>query len=573
MHSHRFSHRPNRAHEIAWRGWSAEAFAAAEREDRPVLLHLTAVWCLACQEMDETTFSDPAVISLINDHFVALRVDTDRSPHVQDRYMTAGWPTTAFLTPTGEVLWAGGSVESEELQVVATGVLTAWRERRAEFEAEIERRRRAMAAARNRPSSHGLVRREAADDVLTAILESADARHGGFGEAPKFPAPQAIELLYRHGSADPARLNIADQALDGMIAGELLDRGRGGFFRYALAADWTAPTPEKLLAVNADLLRVFALGARTRGRADWAEVARGVVAWVDAALATGDGLWGGSVLADGPDRAGETTVDDTIYTGWNACWIGALADAAADLGEAAWAAQAAGALRTLLDRMATPDGLLHHFHAPGEEPCLPILAQDVVQAARACVAVAQATGDAAWLGEAKRIAHTLDHRFWAEEGGFHDRLRSDDDVGALRYRDRPFELNALAARFLLDLAHATGERKYRAFAERVLAALSPQAGRFGVAAADFAIAAEDFFQTPLRIFIVGDAEATAPLRAAACALPLPDRRVWPVTRGARLGPLEFRTEAAAAAFVCGERGASPGVTEPDRLEDAVAAVS
>jgi uncharacterized protein len=573
MHSIRFSHRPNRAHEIAWRGWSAEAFAAAEREDRPILLHLTAVWCRSCQEMDETTFSDPDVISLLNDHFVALRVDTDRSPHVQDRYMTAGWPTTAFLTPTGEVLWAGGAVASEEMIAVGTGVLAAWRERRGEFEAEIERRRRAMAAARNRPSSHGLVRREAADDVLTAILEAADARHGGFGDAPKFPAPQAIELLYRHGSHDPARLLVADQALDGMIAGELLDRDRGGFFRYALAADWTAPPPEKLLAVNADLLRVYALGARARGRADWADVARGVVAWVDAALATGDGLWGGSVLAGGADGSAETRIDGTVYTGWNATWIGALADAAADLGEDAWSAAAATALRTLLDRMAADDGLLHHFQAPGAEPCLPILALDVLLAARACIAVAQATGDAAWLAEAKRLAHTLDHRFWAEEGGLHDRLRSDDDVGALRYRDRPFELNALAARFLIDLALATGERKYRAFAERVLAALSPQAGRFGVGAADFAIAAEDFFQAPLRVFIVGDAAASAPLRAAACALPLPDRRVWPVTNGARLGPLVFRTDAHAAAFVCGERGASLGITEPDRLEDAVAAVS
>jgi uncharacterized protein len=568
MDSFRFSHRPNRAHEIAWRGWSAEAFAAAQREDRPVLLHLTAVWCLACQHMDETTFSDPDVISLINEHFVAIRVDTDRAPHVQDRYMTAGWPTTAFLTTTGEVIWAGGSVEPEEMRGVGTGVLTAWRERRSEFEAEIERRRRALHAARNRPSAHGLVRREAADDVLSAILESADARHGGFGDAPKFPAPAAVELLYRHGSDDPAQLIVADQALDGLLAGELLDRDAGGFFRYALEADWTTPRREKLLAVNADLLRIYALGARTRGRADWAAVARGVVTWVDGALTTDDGLWGGSLVAGGEDG-----VDATVYTGWNAGWIGALADAAADLGEDGWADRAAAALRTLLDTMAADGGLLHHYRAPGADPALPVLAHDVLAAARACVAVAQATGDPVWLDEAMRLAHTLDHRFWAEEGSFHDRLRSGDDVGALRYRDRPFELNSLAARFLLDLAHATGERKYRALAERVLAALSPQAGRYGVAGADFAIAAEDFFQAPLRVFIVGNTSAAALLRAAACALPLPDRRVWPAANGSRVGPLELRTDADAAAFVCGERGASLGVTEPARLEDAVAAVT
>ena len=577
MHAFRFSPRPNRAHEIGWHGWSAHSFGVAARADRPILLHLSAIWCGSCARMDETTFSDPDVIALINEHFHPIRVDTDRYPHVQERYMAGGWPTTAFLTPTGEVLWAGTYVEPAEMRSVGTGVLSAWSERRAEFQLEIERRRRALDAARNRPSSRGLVRREAADDVLTAIHESNDARNGGFGEAPKFPAPSAIELLYLHGAGgDATSRGMADGALEGMLAGELVDRARGGFFRYALEADWTSPPREKLLPVNAELVRSYALGARASGRAEWAAVVRAAVAWVDATLGNDDGLWSGSQAADdafGPAETDAPAVDGTVYTNWNGAWIAALADAAGCLREPDWARVAARGLRTLLTTMAAPDGTLHHYRPPGGDACMPILALDLLAAGRACIAVAQATGEAVWLAEAKRLATTLEQRFWAEEGGFHDRIRSSDDVGALRYRDRPFELNAAGARFLLDLAHVTGERKYRALAERVLAALSPQAGRFGVAGADFAIAVAEYFQPPLRIFVVGEPAAAASLRVAALGLPQPDRRVWPAPNGTRLGPVEFRTRAPAAAFVCGPRGVSAEVTEPDRLEEAVRGVS
>lgn len=577
MDTFRFSPRPNRAHEIAWRGWSPESFAAAEAQDRPVLLCLTAVWCPWCRRLDETTFSDPDIIATANQNFLPIRVDVDRAPHVQDRYVAAGWPTTAFLTPTGEVLWAGTCVDVAEMRSVASSVLTAWRERREEFQAEIERRRRAMDAARNRPASHGLVRREAADDVLTAVRESDDPRNGGFGDAPKFPAASAIELLIlqgERGDGDCAR--SADRALDGMLAGELFDREEGGFFRYAFQADWTAPSIEKLLSANADLVRIYAYAARVRGRTDWADAVTRTVEWVDATLTLDDGLWAASELGEEEyyalvaadrRRAQKPPVDATILTTANGAWIGALAEAAACLGRTDWADRAAGALDTLMSTMSAADGLLYHYRSASEPPTLAILAADVLAVGRAALSVAQATGDGRWIAEATRLAGTFEHRFWAEDGGFHDRIRSPHDVGALRYRDRPFELNAEAARFLLDLTHATGERKYRALAEGVLAWLSPQAGRHGVGGGDFAIAVEDFFEPPLRVFTVGSPAATERLRAAAHRLADAGRRVWPAANGLRLGAARLSTTAAAAAFVCGTHGTSPPVTDPDRIQE------
>ncbi len=99
-----FSPRPNRAHEIKWRGWSDEAFAEASKLDRPILLSISAVWCHWCHVMDETTYSNSGVIDLINREYVPIRVDNDVRPDINQRYNMGGWPTTAFLTSSGDIL-------------------------------------------------------------------------------------------------------------------------------------------------------------------------------------------------------------------------------------------------------------------------------------------------------------------------------------------------------------------------------------------------------------------------------------------------------------------------------------
>jgi uncharacterized protein YyaL (SSP411 family) len=579
----RFSPHPNRAREIGWRSWSPAAFDEASSVDRPVFLNVSTVWCHWCHRMDEVAFSDESIIRLLNEDFIPIRVDGDRYPHVQDRYIAGGWPTNAFLTPTGEVLWAATYTEPEQLRGAAQGVLGAWKERREEFQQEIERRRRALESSRNRQTALGLVRREAADDVMTATRDAFDPRNGGFGTAPKFPSPRATELLYLHSRlGDPGWAEMADRTLDGMLAGELFDRVDGGFFRYAMSDDWTAPRYEKLLDVNAAMLAAYAHGAHLRGRREWRAAAERTVEWADRALLQPVGLWGGSQEPDtayfeGDDAARRGSAappaDPTIYTGWNAQWISALADAGARFDRKDWIQAAATALGTLLELMAAPGDLLHHYLVPGGTPELPVLLADPLHAGVACVTVAQATGSARWLENARKLAQGIEKAFWAEDGGFWDRARSPHDVGVLRYRDRPFELNSEAARFLLDLASATGERKYRALAERILALLSPQAGRYGVDGAAFALAVEEFFEPPTRIMIAGDPDAGRELRRTALLLGVPGRRVFPVRIGDRQGPFRFATEEPAAAFACGQRGCSPAVIDPAGLPAAVDAVA
>jgi uncharacterized protein YyaL (SSP411 family) len=560
----RLSVRPNRANEIEWREWGSEAFEEAEATGRPVFLNLSAVWCHWCHLMDETTLSDPAVVTLLNEHLIPIRVDADRYPHIQDRYITGGWPTNAFLTSTGEVLWSGTFTESAPLQEAARGVITAWSERRAEFQLEIERRRRALEAAHTRQTTTGLVRREAADDVVSAIHEAFDARNGGFGEAPKFPAGDVIELLYSLAlRADPDALTMADRTLDGMLAGELLDREGGGFFRYATSADWTAPRYEKLLEINALQLEAYSFGASVRGRPDWSEIAEQTVAWVEQQLALPNGLWAGSQYAEDEyfslSRASRAErnappIDDTTYTSWNAMWIAALAQAGGRLGRTAWIERAERALRTLTQSMTSPGGLMYHYGEANGDRALDVLLADTFETARAQLAMFQATGNAEWLDEARALAHLIEKNFWAEDGGFYDRTRANDEVDALRFRERPFEINARVARFLLDLSFVTRERGFRGLAERTLALLSPQAGRFGVAGALFALAVDDFFDTPPHVVLVGDRVSTAVMRANALALPVPGLRVWTLADGGKIGTQAFPASPAPAAYVCGRHG-------------------
>ena len=507
MSRFRFSPRPNRADAIDWRPWSAAAFEEAQAAETPILLVLTTYWCEACHELDEKALSDDDVIELVNEKLVPIRVDGDRLPHVQERYIAEGWPTVAMLAPTGEVFWSATYAKPRELYRAAEGVLEAWSDRRQALEKEIANRRKAIDAARSRRSSRGLVRREAADDVLTGAQDQFDMRNGGFGQAPKFVHAEAVELLLKQGEAlpNPDWVTMAERTLDGMLAGELEDPVDGGWFHYAMQADWTEPRTEKLLPINARVLAAYAFGSARRDRDDWREAAERTVAWVDGKLAH-DGLWVGSQLADpdyygAEDRADRDPppVDDTVYSDSSGMWIESLARAGQWLEREDWVERASDALDTLLERMAADGDRLIHFR-PGDDedrsddyPPTGLLG-DLLHPARAAMAVADAADRDDALEHAIRLARTMKDTLWDEAGGLQDHPPGRRPLGALRYPDRPFEENALAARLHIRLARRTGDRSYRAVAERLLAFLAPYAGRYAVEGATFAMAAEEFFE-------------------------------------------------------------------------------
>lgn len=553
---------------IAWREWSAAAFEEARAHDRPVLLSATAPWSADTRVLQQRVFSDPRLSALVHETLVPIRFDADRLPHVRDRYNSNGWPITALLTPDGDVLWAGHTTGADQLRGVVAQATQAWRARREEIDAELRRRQLAGASSRAR-SSGGMVRREAADDVLTAAQASFDLRNGGFGESYKMVVPDIIELLLIEGHAldNPDWIEMAARTLDGMLAGEAFDQADGGFFRLTREPDWTQPSTEKLLEPNAWALRAFGFGAHVMDRADWRDAAERTVVWVDATLALPDGLWGGSQAAD-DEREGSPAVDRTVYTDACAQWIGALAEVGGRFGRNDWVRRATDGLDVLLTSMRAHDGLLYHYRAEGETPACAGLLSDVAEAARACLAVAQASGDARWTDAAVELAEAMLRHFWAADGGFCDIASGVEKVAGLRHEARPFETNAAAASVLVELSTLEQGRGLRASAERSLAALSPLAGRYGIAAAGFALAVEHYFEPPRAFVVIGGGAAADRLRTTALALPILDRHVWTLPAGGTIGGRRFEPAESAVVYACSSRRCSAPITSPEELSAA-----
>ena len=224
MSRFRFSPRPNRAHEITWHEWSDAAFAQARERDVPVLLAISAVWCHWCHVMDETSYSTDDVIRLINERYVAIRVDNDERPDVNRRYNMGGWPTTAFLTPDGEIVHGGTYVPPDSMVQTLLAVSDLWRNKRDDIQARVKEATVQEDAAR--APKPGDLSREIVDTVGAHIRGQYDREHGGFGREPKFPQTQVLRFIldeYRR-HADPDLATMLRTTLDAMSSRGMLSR-------------------------------------------------------------------------------------------------------------------------------------------------------------------------------------------------------------------------------------------------------------------------------------------------------------------------------------------------------------
>lgn len=543
---------------VPWRGWGEAAFAEAARDSRPIFLTLQTSWCAWCRRLETETFADPRVVELLSEEIVPVRVDAERYPHVRDRYIGAGWPTNALLTPSGGVLWSGPFVEADALLTAARATLSAWRQSGPQLEAELERRRAAIDSARGRRAAGGMPRREAADDILTYLQDDFDDRNGGFGGEPKYPPVAAVEFLYLQASrlGAPAFGDMADRTLDGMLAGAMRAPETGAFHRYALAEDWTRPSSEHLLGVNAELARCYALGASYRGRADWAEAAESAVGWVEDALARGDGLYGGSVAAPplpglapaAPEGARGRPRDATAFADANAAWARCLADAGVALGRSDWIERAADTVERVAQEFGVEEGLPSHFLSEdGQSGVGERLLVDAAEVLAALTAVASAAGSGALLRRAAEFARVLGAGLWSDEGGFLE--FTGDTRGPLGPPDRPFHENATAARTLLALHALDGARGWRTQAEVILAFLSPVAARYGIDGAAFALATDEFFE-PAPLVVLRE-EADAGEQPGAAARGVPGVRIWRLTEDVELRQRAFAADGPPEAWVWG----------------------
>lgn len=285
---------------VRWHAWCEEAFERAQKENKPILLDIGAVWCHWCHVMDRESYENLEIASIVNRHFVAMKVDRDERPDVDARYQAAvsaisgqgGWPLTAFLTPDGRPYF-GGTYFPPDARYGRPGfgrvletMAQVWRDRRDEA---LESAASVMAAIEHNESFSargGELSLELVDRIAGSMLSQFDTRNGGFGSQPKFPHPAALDLLLEVAmSRDNEQAGTAFAAtLEKMARGGVYDQLAGGFHRYSVDERWVVPHFEKMLYDNTELLRNYVHGFQSLVRADFMETAREIIGWLDTTM-------------------------------------------------------------------------------------------------------------------------------------------------------------------------------------------------------------------------------------------------------------------------------------------------
>jgi len=314
---------------VHWLPWGDAAFARARDEHKPILLDIGAVWCHWCHVMDGESYENPEVAELLNRDFVCVKVDRDERPDVDTRYQRAvqalsgqgGWPLTAFLTPDGEVFFGGTYFPPDNntdgrpgFHRVLMEIARAFREERDRVTTNARAIREHVVQTLDE-AKPGDVSADLISGAADQMARLFDVRYGGFGSAPKFPHPAALEFLLARWHDSKGGLawqrEIVEKTLTGMARGGIRDHLGGGFHRYSVDERWIVPHFEKMSYDNSELLRAYLAGYQAFGMPLFREVATGIVDWVLEVMA--DKEHGAFATSQDADR---TFGDDGDYWTW-----------------------------------------------------------------------------------------------------------------------------------------------------------------------------------------------------------------------------------------------------------------
>ena len=435
---------------VAWQEWSDQAFLAARADRKPVLLALTASWCHWCHVMDQTSYSDPRVIELINTSFIPVRVDVDQRPDLSARYNQGGFPSVAFLNEEGQLIAGRTYTPPDEMLQTLEQVKSSYAEGTAVTP---------EAAGDKKPKGSGATTAR----VRQKLEEIYDSEFGGFGGEPKQPPWEGVEFLlsvYQHTGERRLR-EMACRTLDGIAAG-LIDHRDGGFFRYSVSRDWRIPHYEKMLYTNAQLISAFLLAYQITGKPAYKQTAVSALDYLLTILQDpASGLFYGSQDAEEDyyrlpwkdrDAAAKPSIDTTLYTGWNALAATAFAQGFAVVGGRSYLEQALKiADRLWAEFEDTGPGLPHEVGVTDG----PRFLADHVYTLRAFLDCYQVAGSQALLDRAKLLMSTIRELFAAPDGGYYDANFGTKSGGPDLPGVKPVLENALLAEALVTLGTIT----------------------------------------------------------------------------------------------------------------------
>jgi hypothetical protein len=400
------------ANAIDWQPWSEAVFARAKAEKKLVLLDVVAVWCHWCHVMDEITYRDPAVVKLLHEHYVAVRVDSDARPDIANRYEEYGWPAT--------VIFDGGAKELAKRQGYMPPKPMA-----AMLQAFVDDPTpgpsiQAEPVIEAAPA--GALTDEQRAAMREALLGAYDAKLGGWGDVHKYLNWDALEYCLTEGANGDERMKeMAHQTLTAGL--RLIDPAWGGVYQYSADGDWEHPHFEKIMPFQAENLRVFAMAATLRREPQWLVPARKIHAYLrdfllspegafyvsqDADLVDGEHSAEYFALDDAGRRArGVPRVDKHLYARENGLAIAGLAALYAADGDPAALAEARRAADWVIAHRAAEDGGFRHDEQDAAGPYL----ADTLAMGRAFLGLYTVTAERVWLARAYAAGQFIESKF------------------------------------------------------------------------------------------------------------------------------------------------------------------
>jgi uncharacterized protein YyaL (SSP411 family) len=305
---------------VDWYPWGAEARERARTEDKPILLSIGYSACHWCHVMEHESFENPDIARRMNESFVNIKVDREERPDLDSIYMDAvqamtghgGWPMTVFLTPDGRPFYGGTYFPPQDrhgmpgFPKVLDALAYAYREQRDELEkgaGDLQQHLTRLSGLQMQASD---LSDETLDRALAALAETYEPRHGGFGGAPKFPQPMALEFALRSWkrTGDLRALDMVSHTLDEMAAGGIYDHIGGGFHRYAVDDRWLVPHFEKMLYDNAQLARLYLHAWQATENAHYRQVAEETLDYVRREMTSPEGGFYSTQDADSEGEEG-----------------------------------------------------------------------------------------------------------------------------------------------------------------------------------------------------------------------------------------------------------------------------
>ena len=555
---------------LAWQPWSDSVFAQAKQQKRFVLLDLEAVWCHWCHVMDENTYSDPAVIKMLREHYIVVKTDQDSRPDLSNRYEDYGWPATVVFNASGqEIVKRQGYLAPDEMLSMLQAILddpTPGPSVRPEAKLDVP--------------ANALLTEPLRQQLNKNYLAGYDKLHGSWGTDQKLLDWDSVEysMVLAKLNRDAQAEHMARQTLAEQL--HLLDPAWGGVYQYSTDGDWNHPHFEKIMQAQAENLRIYALAYAQFGDPLYLHAAQEIRRYLKTFLTSPDGAFYTSqdadlidgkhsaeyfVLSDAARRKqGVPRVDKHIYARENGWAINALVTLYDATGDAAVLNDATRAAKWILANRALPGGGFRH----NEDAAGPYLG-DTIAMARAFLALYGATGDRAWLAHAEAAMNFADKNFRdANSAGFLTTKTPTDHA----YTPHPQrDENVLVARTANLLFHYTGDAHYDDLAKHAMKYLAAVPIVDRLPASSALLPDAELNRVPLHLTVVGkkDDPASQALFQAALRSPSSYKRVewWDTREGKLPNPdVQYPELSRAAAFICTNRACSAPIFKPEDLQ-------